>query len=68
MIELERSKEISAEDRRKHAELIRDLLVSINNDYKKRFGTPYVRVKEEEEDSMNLIMSESLRDVEMTAA
>jgi hypothetical protein len=67
MIELERSKEISAEDRRKHAELIRDLLISINNDYKKRFGTPHVRVKEED-DSMNLISSELPRDVEMTAA
>jgi hypothetical protein len=67
-IELDRSKEISAEDRRKHAELIRDLLVSINNDYKKRFNILHVKVKEEEDESMNLISSESPRDVEMTAA
>jgi hypothetical protein len=69
-IELDRrSKEIPAEeDRRKHVELIRSLLVSINTDYKRRFGMPYVKVKEEEDERMNLISSESPRDVEMTLA
>lgn len=68
-IELDRrNKEIPDEDRRKHAELIRNLLVSINNDYKRRFGVPYVKVKEEEDEGMNLLASESPRDVEMTLA
>lgn len=67
-IELDRSKEISANDRRRHAELIRDLLVSINNDYKKRFGTSHVKVEDEGDERINLISSESSRDVEMAAA
>lgn len=59
-IELDRRREITTEERRKHTELIRDLLVSINGDYKSRFGTPppvsSVEVKEEEEDMrMNLV-------------
>jgi hypothetical protein len=33
-------KEVTPEDRRKHAELIRNLLVKINEDYRKRFGSP----------------------------
>jgi len=66
-IELDRrSGDISDDERRKHTELIRNLLVSINSDYKRRFGTP--NVKEEEEDmSTNLISNESSRDIEMTA-
>lgn len=31
---------VSVEERRKHAELIRSLLVKINHDYKQRYGTP----------------------------
>ena len=31
---------VSVEERRRHAELIRDLLVAINQDYKRRYGTP----------------------------
>ncbi|KAG2755447.1 hypothetical protein P692DRAFT_20826475 [Suillus brevipes Sb2] len=34
------TKEVTPEDRRKHAELIRNLLVKINEDYRKRFGSP----------------------------
>jgi hypothetical protein len=66
-IELDRrSRDISDDERRRHTELIRNLLVSINSDYKRRFGTP--KVKEEEEDtSRNLILNESPRDIEMTA-
>ena len=38
-IELEnRTKEIGQEDRKRHAELIRDLLVSINSDFRDRAG------------------------------
>jgi hypothetical protein len=47
----ESRREISEEERKKHAELIRDLLVSINGTYKSRFGTP-PRVKEEEQEDM----------------
>lgn len=63
-IELDRRRrEASADDRRKHVELIRDLLLSTNNDYKRRFGIP--KIKAEEEDlSRNLISS---RDIEMAA-
>ena len=65
-IELDRRRrEISADDRHKHVELIRSLLLSINSDYKRRFGTP--QVKDEEEDfSKNLVSNES-RDIEMAA-
>ncbi|KAI5121148.1 hypothetical protein M0805_007146 [Coniferiporia weirii] len=31
---------VSVDERRRHAELIRDLLVAINKDYRERFGTP----------------------------
>ncbi|KAG1828380.1 hypothetical protein EV424DRAFT_1485021 [Suillus variegatus] len=34
------TKEVTPEDRQKHAELIRNLLVKINEDYRKRFGSP----------------------------
>lgn len=47
----ERRREISEEERKKHAELIRDLLVNINGTYMSRFGTP-PRVKEEEQEDM----------------
>lgn len=61
-IELDRR---SREDeRRKHAELIRYLIISINTNYKIRFGTPKVK---EEDVSMHLIPHQSSRDVEMTA-
>jgi hypothetical protein len=60
-IELEnRTKEISPEDRRRHAELIRTLLVAINKDFKQRYGTPPI--------SGDVIAPERSRDVEMTAA
>ena len=60
-IELDRRRrDISAEERRKHTKLIWNLLVSINNDYKQRFGTPKVK------GSIN-ISYESSRDIEMTA-
>ena len=48
--------DVTPEERRMHAELIRDLLVSINTDYRRRFGTP-PRVRREE----------SPRDTEMVA-
>ncbi|KAF7979383.1 hypothetical protein HWV62_42474 [Athelia sp. TMB] len=55
-IDLDRARRISDEERRKHAELIRDLLVSINGAYKSRFGTP-PRVKVEEEDDMRMLVA-----------
>ncbi|KAH0838141.1 hypothetical protein J3R83DRAFT_6392 [Lanmaoa asiatica] len=39
-IELAHHKDHSLEERRRHAELIRHLLVKINQDYKERFGSP----------------------------
>ena len=32
--------EVLPDERRRHAELIRDLLVAINRDYRQRYGTP----------------------------
>lgn len=58
-IELEnRTREIPLEERRQHAELIRNLLVTINMDFKQRYGVPTTRKG----------AMESSRDVEMTAA
>ncbi|OAX44453.1 hypothetical protein K503DRAFT_729545 [Rhizopogon vinicolor AM-OR11-026] len=54
------TKEVTPEDRRKHAELIRNLLVRINEDYKKRFGTPQAPSKDSR-------THHRFRDVEMTA-
>lgn len=34
------SKDITVEQRRKHADLIRNLLVKVNFDYKQQYGTP----------------------------
>ncbi len=39
-IEIGAKREVTSEERRHHAELIKDLLVSINTDYKRRYGTP----------------------------
>ncbi|KAG6333707.1 hypothetical protein ID866_5390, partial [Astraeus odoratus] len=66
-IELDQPKptrEISVDDRRRHAELIRGLLLKINLDYKQRYGTPSVPpvVKQEP------LESPRIRDVEMTVA
>jgi hypothetical protein len=58
-----RSRNISTNDRYKHTMLIRSLLVSINSDYKRRFGTPTVK----EEDQDLLIPNEPSRDIEMAA-
>jgi len=64
-IELDhRRKEISPTDRKNHAELIRNLLVIINVDFKKRYGTPPLKVDGVQE----MVVRESSRDVEMTAA
>ncbi|KAG0704399.1 hypothetical protein DFH29DRAFT_912190 [Suillus ampliporus] len=56
------TKEVTPEDRRKHAELIRNLLVKINKDYRKRFGTPQL------ESSGVLRTRQPSVDVEMAAA
>lgn len=59
------TKEISPEDRRKHAELIRNLLVKINEDYRKRYGTPKMAIKTESPRSPSRVLS---ADVEMAVA
>ncbi|KAH7930505.1 hypothetical protein BV22DRAFT_1028227 [Leucogyrophana mollusca] len=59
------TKEVSPEERRKHAELIRNLLVRINEDYRKRYGTPPLRTKTGRE---SIIPQGRYLDVEMTAA
>jgi len=53
------TKRTSPEDRRKHADLIRDLLVRINEDYRRRFGTP-------PSPSGGLATHDRPRDVDMT--
>jgi hypothetical protein len=59
-----RTMEISAQDRRRHAELIRNLLVAINKDFKQRYGTPPVKL----DTGHTRIATERSRDVEMTTA
>ncbi|KIY66018.1 hypothetical protein CYLTODRAFT_399407 [Cylindrobasidium torrendii FP15055 ss-10] len=54
--------ESTAEQRRKHAELIRDILVHVNQDYKARFGTP---IREED---ARPVSEPIVRDVQMVAA
>ncbi|EJD03666.1 uncharacterized protein FOMMEDRAFT_145898 [Fomitiporia mediterranea MF3/22] len=49
------------EERRRHAELIRDLLITINKDYRERYGTP-------PPDGERRTRSGKDRDVEMVAA
>jgi len=75
-IQLDRPpREISAEERRRHALLIRNLLISINNDYKRRFGSPASR-NTSRVDSLSLGTSLRIatseirmsRDVEMSVA
>jgi hypothetical protein len=68
MIELEnRTKEISLQERKRHAELILSMLVTINKDFKKRFGSP-VPAPTTISGGRKLLFSESSRDVEMTVA
>ncbi|KAJ7361507.1 hypothetical protein DFH08DRAFT_952061 [Mycena albidolilacea] len=50
---------VSAEERKRHAELIRNLLVSINTEFRKTYGTP---------PPPRELRDEGPRDVEMTAA
>lgn len=60
-IELEnRTREISPEERKSHAELIRNLLVSINVEYKERYGKPHAKPLQAH--------NESSRDVDMVSA
>ena len=54
-------KDVSLEERRRHAELIRYLLVKINEDYKKRFASPMP-------ESPTLFTRSRSVDVEMAAA
>jgi hypothetical protein len=65
-IELEtRSKEIiSQEERDRHANLILDMIVTINNDFRKRYGPVVPR----EDTGRPLFENETSRDVEMAAA
>ncbi|KAJ6575352.1 hypothetical protein B0H19DRAFT_1128263 [Mycena capillaripes] len=55
----------SAEERRRHAELIRDLLVSINTEFRRLYGTPAAPAPTP---APVPVRDEGLRDVEMTAA
>ncbi|KAF8665281.1 hypothetical protein AX16_000302 [Volvariella volvacea WC 439] len=54
-------REITPTERRGHMELIRNLLVTINNDYKARFGTPHSAPRE------SPLADEESRDVEMAS-
>lgn len=60
MIDLEKRNQIPAEQRKRHAELILNLLVTINNDFKRKYGSR----------TMTPLASpaQASRDVEMTAA
>jgi len=65
-IELEnRTKDISIQERKQHAELILGMLVTINEDFKKRFGTTTPAASAP---GRKLLFSEESRDVEMAAA
>lgn len=55
---------VTADDRRRHAEFVRDLLITINRDYRARFGTPPPSVPVQTERKMAGRDS----DVQMTAA
>ncbi|KAG2159632.1 uncharacterized protein EDB93DRAFT_1073496 [Suillus bovinus] len=55
-------KEVTPENRQKHAELIRNLLVKINEDYRKRFGTPQMESSRVSRTRLPLV------DVEMAVA
>ncbi|KAF7290493.1 hypothetical protein MKEN_01496300 [Mycena kentingensis (nom. inval.)] len=55
------------EERRRHAELIRDLLVSINAEFRRLYGTPKI-VSPITPTGAAIVREETLRDVEMTAA
>ncbi|KIJ21954.1 hypothetical protein PAXINDRAFT_152251 [Paxillus involutus ATCC 200175] len=59
------AKEISTEERRRHAELIRNLLVRINEDYRARNGMPKMT---RETESPKSPLQGPLVDVEMVAA
>ncbi|KAF9229060.1 hypothetical protein BS17DRAFT_722366 [Gyrodon lividus] len=59
------TKEISTEERRKHAELIRALLVAINEDYRKRYGRPKTAIDSE---SLKSLTRGLPADVEMAVA
>ncbi|KAL5533955.1 hypothetical protein ACEPAG_415 [Sanghuangporus baumii] len=61
---------VSAEERRRHAELIRDLLVQINKDYRERYGTPppLSESSPRQRRRTNLNNTTDDRDVEMVAA
>lgn len=74
-IELDnRTKQISPDQRRQHAELIRNLLVTINMDFKKRHGVPApappppLRLIKRETESAKMSENEISRDVEMATA
>jgi hypothetical protein len=64
MMDLEkRSRTTSGrEQRKKHAELILDLLVTINSDFKRKYGLPRTLPL------LRSVATQSPRDVEMTAA
>ncbi|KAJ6504389.1 transcription factor PacC [Mycena vulgaris] len=64
-LESRSKKEIPADERRRHAELIRNLLVSINTEFRKMHGTPAPTPTPE---PAPLVRDEAPRDVEMTAA
>ncbi|KAJ7040381.1 hypothetical protein C8F04DRAFT_1254133 [Mycena alexandri] len=57
-----------ADERRRHAELIRNLLVSINAEFRRVHGTPPPVVRMSSPVPVPAVRPESPRDVEMTAA
>ncbi|KAF8641037.1 hypothetical protein AX17_000682 [Amanita inopinata Kibby_2008] len=62
-----KTRHVSLQERQRHAALIRDLLVSINTEYRRRFGTPGPVLKQAE-DSRDMLARNQYMDVEMTAA
>eukprot|EP00753_Platysulcus_tardus_P013754 PLAT3848.2.p1 GENE.PLAT3848.2~~PLAT3848.2.p1 ORF type:complete len:401 (-),score=-132.06 PLAT3848.2:129-1229(-) len=62
------SKDITPEQRRRHAELIRNLLLVINADFKKRFDTSKLQRTSASTTDYDRIATRSTRDVEMTSA
>ena len=63
----QQSKEDTPDQRRVHAELLKDLLVTINFEYKKRFGTPPPAVSRPAHVAGAARLRREERDVEMIA-
>lgn len=63
-----RAKVVSEAQRRQHAELLRDMLIAINAEYRRHFGTPAPPPGEEASNMRSKLDGEASRDIEMAVA